>query len=105
MGRITPGASAPSPLFLTGFRPWTLRRPAPLRLASARPAERPQPQAHVFTAEGLKALRKRKGLSQVQLAQLLGVSQGYLSQVEKGRKPIGPAADRILKWVMEQENE
>lgn len=82
-----------------------IRRPAPLRLAAARPAERPQPQAHVFTAEGLKALRKRKDLSQVQLAQLLGVSQGYLSQVEKGRKPIGPAADRILKWVMEQENE
>ena len=76
-----------------------------MKLNARADAEPAPAQAHVFTPEGLKALRKRKGLSQVQLAQLLGVSQGYLSQVEKGRKPMGPAADRILKWVMENDAE
>ena len=82
-----------------------IQKPAPMKLTGRADAEPAPAQAHVFTPEGLKALRKRKGLSQVQLAQLLGVSQGYLSQVEKGRKPMGPAADRILKWVMENDGD
>lgn len=41
-----------------------------------------------MTSEQLKAGRLKAGLSQVQAAQRLGLSQPYLSQLEKGARPL-----------------
>lgn len=36
----------------------------------------------------IKKFRKQSGLSQAQLADVLGVSQPYIAQIERGTKPV-----------------
>lgn len=38
--------------------------------------------------EGLAALRKKAGLSQVQLAERLGVGQSFISKIERGESYV-----------------
>nr|WP_321451465.1 helix-turn-helix transcriptional regulator [uncultured Carboxylicivirga sp.] len=46
----------------------------------------------------IKELRKEKGVKQIDLAQLSGISQTYLSQIEKGlKKPKLDALEKISK--------
>lgn len=40
-------------------------------------------------AEEFKLLRKKAGLSQAKLAELAGVTQGWVSAIELGKKDIG----------------
>ncbi len=55
----------------------------------------------------LKAIRKWRALSQVELAEKSGIGQGYLSEIESGRKAgaadkiaaIALALDVPLSWV------
>ncbi len=47
----------------------------------------------------IRGFRTQAGMTQIQLSKLLGVSNGYLSKVEKGRRPISrQLASRILEW-------
>lgn len=48
-------------------------------------------------SENLKRIREEKGLSQMQLAKLVGVSQGLIGQVERGSKTLTlPTAKAIV---------
>jgi len=52
-------------------------------IAPAQPAAVPEPPADVF-GNRLKEIRKRRGLSQVELARRLGLHQSLISQYECG---------------------
>jgi transcriptional regulator with XRE-family HTH domain len=45
--------------------------------------------------ERLKLLRKRRGLTQAEFAKVIHLDRSYLSQLERGRRPIQP-------WLMER---
>jgi len=45
--------------------------------------------------EKLRALRKRQGLSQNELGNMLGVAQSFVARIENGRQK--PSVDLILK--------
>lgn len=49
-----------------------------------------------MTADMLRQARKRAGLTQVRLAGALGVSQGYLSQMESGQRRVSDQVTRRL---------
>lgn len=53
----------------------------------------------------LKGFRKANKISQTELAEFLGVGQGFISQMEKGTRPIPDAiAEKILnnpQWIVE----
>lgn len=40
-------------------------------------------------AIALRGLRAREGLTQVSMGAMLGIPQGNISQMEKGKRPIG----------------
>lgn len=44
----------------------------------------------------LKAARKKKGMTQGQLAGIFGVSQSFIAQIESGQRPI---PRNILEWT------
>lgn len=48
----------------------------------------------------LRGARKREGLTQKELAALLGVSQTHISEMEHGRRPIGKDMARRLAQVL-----
>jgi DNA-binding XRE family transcriptional regulator len=57
---------------------------------------------NVSIAELIKNRRKKLGLSQLSVANILEVNQGYLSRVERGQyKPSQDIMDRILHWLNE----
>ena len=47
----------------------------------------------MLNMENLKAIRKRRGLTQAQLAEASGLDQGFLSKVENG--DANPTLDKI----------
>ncbi len=50
------------------------------------------------TASVLRGFRYRDGLSQIELAKKIGVTQGDLSKMEAGKRPVGRTiADRLAK--------
>ncbi len=56
-------------------------------------------------AELVKAHRKERGLSQTEAALELGVSQGYLSKLEKGQVSVSDELENRLKqWVGQSKN-
>lgn len=65
------------------------------------PAEEVFPQAFdpvQGPAMALRSLRHREGVSQKQLAEMLGIRQHHLSEMEHGKRSIGKAmAKRIAK--------
>ncbi len=48
----------------------------------------------------LVALRLRAGLRQYQLAALLGVTQTFLCDLERGRRPITPEAEQRIRQAI-----
>lgn len=50
-------------------------------------------------ATALRSLRRRRGLSQAQLARRLGVSQGRISQIESGLVDHAPSLEMIAKFA------
>ena len=48
----------------------------------------------------LRGARKREGLTQKQLAQLLGISQTHISEMEHGKRPIGKEMAKRLAAVL-----
>jgi len=50
------------------------------------------------TAERFRTLRNASGLTQVQLAERLGVTQGMVSQIEAGR--LDPAAEVMVGYCL-----
>ena len=48
----------------------------------------------------LKGARKRETLTQKQLAELLGISQTHISEMEHGKRPIGKEMARRLAKVL-----
>jgi transcriptional regulator with XRE-family HTH domain len=52
-----------------------------------------------MTHEQLKAGRVRAGLTQIEAAGRLGISQPYLSQLEKGERPVPPELARLTVAV------
>ena len=44
----------------------------------------------------LAGLRYREGLTQIKLAQLTNISQHRISEMERGKRPIGPKTAKIL---------
>jgi ribosome-binding protein aMBF1 (putative translation factor) len=64
--------------------------------------------AYLLRGDGrLKAARKWRGLSQVELAERVGIGQGYFSEIESGRKAgasetidaIARALDVPREWI------
>jgi putative zinc finger/helix-turn-helix YgiT family protein len=53
-----------------------------------------------LSAEEIRFLRKYLGLSGTDFAQHLGVSPETVSRWEQGKKPMGPTADRFLRWLV-----
>lgn len=59
----------------------------------------------------LKRFRKKKGLSQKDLADIIGASQGYLSEVERGEKFLGgeflfalkQKLDADINWLLSED--
>lgn len=47
-------------------------------------------------SENLKKIREGKGLSQMQLAKLVGVSQGLIGQVERGSKTLTLPTAKVI---------
>lgn len=45
----------------------------------------------------LRTIRTQKGLTQEQLSRLAGISQSYISQIERGKVPSLRVAKRIAK--------
>lgn len=67
---------------------------AAMSALNAGATERLPPEVSAFLTSGdrrLKAVRKWRGLSQVELAGKAGIGQGYLSDVESGRRSGSPA--------------
>jgi putative transcriptional regulator len=53
---------------------------------------REKPVAQAIDAEEIKSIRERARMSQAVFAQLLNVTTGYVSQLERGvKRPTGPA--------------
>ena len=48
----------------------------------------------------LRGARKREGLTQKELAALLGISQTHISEMEHGKRPIGKDMARRLAKVL-----
>jgi ribosome-binding protein aMBF1 (putative translation factor) len=48
----------------------------------------------------LRGARKREGLTQKELARLLGVSQTHISEMEHGKRPIGKDMAKRLARVL-----
>lgn len=70
-----------------------------LEAKSALPRPLP-PAAPTTLGERVRDRRRQLKLSQLQAAEELGVSQPYLSQIEKGtRSPSGDVEQRILEWL------
>jgi len=58
----------------------------------------PKPEEHLPTGARLRAVRRSFGRSQVELADDAGITQGYLSDIETGRKnPTRDVVERIAK--------
>ena len=49
-------------------------------------------------AVAIRGLRRREGLTQVEMGEILGTTQGNISQMERGRRPI---AKQIAKRLAE----
>jgi DNA-binding XRE family transcriptional regulator len=49
----------------------------------------------------LKGGRKREGLTQKQLARLIGVSQAHISEMEHGKRPMGKEMAKRLAKVLQ----
>jgi transcriptional regulator with XRE-family HTH domain len=49
----------------------------------------PRPE-HIRVGETVRALREARGLRVGELADALGVSHSYISQIESGNKPLPP---------------
>lgn len=47
----------------------------------------------------LRGLRTREGLTQAELAKKLGVKQHHISEMENGKRPVGPEMARRLEEV------
>ena len=54
----------------------------------------------IKVGEIIKAKREEKGLSLVEFAKRIGISSGYLSQIENGRK-TNPRLDIVLRIIHE----
>ena len=50
----------------------------------------------VHLGNRVRALRKKKGWTQVELAEMLGIDRSYLSEIETGKKDPGL---RVLKAI------
>ena len=51
-------------------------------------------------AEMIKYLRKKQGMTVVELAQRMGVSQAYIVGIEQGKiKPVREQVDLILSFI------
>ena len=48
-------------------------------------------------AIGLRIRQLREGMFQEELASILGISQGQLSKIERGK--LGPSADTLIRLV------
>ena len=60
------------------------------------PIEQAFPNLHQGSA--IRGLRSREGLSQAKLAELIGVKQHHISEMEHGKRPIGrETAKRLAK--------
>lgn len=61
----------------------------------------PEVSAYLLRGDSrLKALRKWRGLSQIELSERAGIGQGYLSEIESGRKAGGAETiDAIAKTL------
>ena len=56
----------------------------------------------VHFAANLLRLRRRRGLTQVEMARLCGISLGTLRAMEHGRAPahlVLPAAEHLAQWL------
>ena len=58
-----------------------------------------------MTKEEMKNLRDSVGLTQAQLANLVGFSSMYISQLERGSKPLNGRAARLIKETLEKARE
>jgi transcriptional regulator with XRE-family HTH domain len=46
------------------------------------------PHIHIHCGQRLRSLRKKKGWTQVELAEYLGLDRGYLSNIERGQRNV-----------------
>ena len=58
-----------------------------------------------MTGNELKSLREECGLTQAQLAKLSGVNPMYLSQIERGAKPLTEKTARLLQEILSKASE
>lgn len=51
-------------------------------------------------SENIRAVRKMKNITQTELAETLGVNQSYVSQIEKGVRPVSVAVLESIADVL-----
>ena len=62
--------------------------------------DEPEIYPHFSGGVALRGARKREGLTQKQLAGLLGINQTHISEMEHGKRPIGKEMARRLAIVL-----
>jgi len=71
---------------------------------SAKKAEESVPWEEVYPnfnpSVALRGARKKEGLTQEELAQLLGISQNHISEMENGKRTIGKAMAKRLSNIL-----
>jgi DNA-binding transcriptional regulator YiaG len=75
----------------------------PADVASAcriqRELPKPRPKPAPLTGDDVKRLREEQGLTQGELAEFLGVTQSFISHVEKGRRQLDNKQQKRLRSI------
>ena len=82
----------------------TKAKPLPARSQSSpksQKVETPATSTNELTGPQIRQARKAKGWSQVKLAGWLGVTQAFISHVEKGNRPLSKEMEAKLKQLLE----
>lgn len=62
---------------------------------------KPVPEKGIYKdlSKRLKARRQELGITQMVAAEQIGISQGYVAQIERGRKPSEKVAKAVVEWL------
>jgi DNA-binding transcriptional regulator YiaG len=99
------GADASSRMMPRGYwKKWlhcrtTFTMPAAVALANAvhRELPAPKPKPAALTGEDVRRLREAQGMTQGALAEALGVTQQFISSVERGRRSLNARQQKRLR--------
>jgi DNA-binding XRE family transcriptional regulator len=75
--------------------------PSPPKPPSKKLPKKPKAERGIYKdlAKRLKQRRLELGITQMVAAEQIGISQGYIAQIERGRKPSEEVARTVLEWL------